>query len=249
MMKTKTTPIEMLVGLKQSGLTYAAVADALNGDGYGNSRGKPWTGSAVDQAIRRHRAEQSAPQPVTEPEQAIPSEITEESDTPVEPELSDQSETGAVTPDAFDAETSAATETHEDPTPAAISSIASDRSDITDTIPEAWRPQILQMIQTAMETMKTDQTIQIDQTPAMGPAPTPGDRVPGGKGKPVNPGKRVKIAGTVDAVLEKHVRRWMKKQGATLSHVLDAALWHFFGKPPLSFEITETSDNIEQGSE
>jgi hypothetical protein len=60
----------------------------------------------------------------------------------------------------------------------------------------------------------------------------------GEKGRPVNPGKRTKIAGTVNAELERLFQEWRESRGITLSRALDAALWHFLGKPKLSFETS-----------
>ncbi|MFH1117279.1 MAG: hypothetical protein V1792_25455 [Pseudomonadota bacterium] len=71
------------------------------------------------------------------------------------------------------------------------------------------------------------------------PEPT---KIDGGKGRKISPAERVKIAGTVDKSLEERFQEWRKDKGLSLSKALDTALWHFLGKPRLSFEKSETSD-------
>ena len=48
-------------------------------------------------------------------------------------------------------------------------------------------------------------------------------------------GKREKIATTIDSELFELVKA-RQQQGQQLSHILDSALWNYFGKPLLSFE-------------
>ena len=64
----------------------------------------------------------------------------------------------------------------------------------------------------------------------------------GEKGRPVGKGERVKLAGTCDKALAQRLEGWRKERGMSLSRAIDTALWHFLGKPPLSFEISEVSD-------
>jgi hypothetical protein len=150
--------------------------------------------------------------------------------------------------------------------------VMSELSVISDnaSMPEAWQDQIRQIVQKELSAMQPEprfnkedivqiiqkeltsmqatlQMVQTDQTPSLVPAPTPGERIKGDKGKPVNPGKRVKVAGTVDEVLERRVREWCRENRTTLSYALDAALWHFFGKPKLSFEVSDASETTDKG--
>ena len=48
-------------------------------------------------------------------------------------------------------------------------------------------------------------------------------------------GKREKLATTVDCVLFELIKE-RQQQGQQLSHVLDSALWNYFGRPKMSFE-------------
>lgn len=48
-------------------------------------------------------------------------------------------------------------------------------------------------------------------------------------------GKREKLATTIDAALFELVKA-RQQQGQQLSHILDSALWNYFGRPKLSFE-------------
>jgi hypothetical protein len=48
-------------------------------------------------------------------------------------------------------------------------------------------------------------------------------------------GKREKLATTVDCVLFELIKQ-RQQSGQQLSHVIDSALWHYFGRPKLSFQ-------------
>ena len=48
-------------------------------------------------------------------------------------------------------------------------------------------------------------------------------------------GKREKLATTIDSVLFELVKD-RQQQGQQLSHILDSALWNYFGRPKMSFE-------------
>jgi hypothetical protein len=48
-------------------------------------------------------------------------------------------------------------------------------------------------------------------------------------------GKREKLATTIDSALFELVKE-RQQQGQQLSHILDSALWNYFGKPKMSFE-------------
>jgi hypothetical protein len=53
-------------------------------------------------------------------------------------------------------------------------------------------------------------------------------------------GKREKLATTIDSALFELVKE-RQQQGQQLSHILDSALWNYFGKPKMSFEEDEKS--------
>ena len=55
-------------------------------------------------------------------------------------------------------------------------------------------------------------------------------------------GQREKLATTVDKVLHDKIME-LYEQGYSVSHIVDSALWQFFGKPTLSFEETNETDN------
>jgi hypothetical protein len=48
-------------------------------------------------------------------------------------------------------------------------------------------------------------------------------------------GRREKLATTIDANLFELVKQ-RQQSGQQLSHILDSALWHYFGRPKLSFQ-------------
>ncbi|MFA6222666.1 MAG: hypothetical protein WC647_10185 [Desulfomonilaceae bacterium] len=48
-------------------------------------------------------------------------------------------------------------------------------------------------------------------------------------------GKREKLATTVDANLFELVKQ-RQQAGQQLSHIIDSCIWHFFGRPKLSFQ-------------
>lgn len=117
----------------------------------------------------------------------------------------------------------------------------SDKSDMSDTtrpLPEEWRRQIIHIVQTEIKRMEcqTIQKTQIDLPPLPG-------KFKGPEGKSRAYGGRLKIAGTADAALVEELEKWRKERGISLSRALDAALWHFLGKPPLSFEKSDKSED------
>jgi hypothetical protein len=129
-----------------------------------------------------------------------------------------------------------------------INNIASDASDVSESIPlpETWRRQIIQIVQTEIQAMFQSQTVPKLQAATPDLPPTPPEKIPGEKGRPVNPGGRAKIAGTVDKRLEELFQEWRESKGITLSRALDAALWHFLGKPKLSFERSDTAETSDE---
>jgi len=107
-------------------------------------------------------------------------------------------------------------------------------------LPEAWKHEIIQIVRAELNAaMKSLQAVPISPKDKPELAPAPPERIMGEHGKKVNPGKRVKIAGTADAELVRLFEQWRQERGITLSRALDAALWHFLGKPALSFERSE----------
>ena len=55
-------------------------------------------------------------------------------------------------------------------------------------------------------------------------------------------GKREKLATTIDSALFELVKE-RQQQGHQLSHILDSALWNYFGKPLLSFETPANKED------
>ena len=112
-------------------------------------------------------------------------------------------------------------------------------SEHAQLLPEEWKSQIVQIVRQEIQAAVESQTLPKDQI-ELPPLPA---KVAGPHGKPIGEGKRVKLAGTTDAELARRLESWRKERGITLSRALDAALWNFLGRPPMSFEISETSDN------
>jgi hypothetical protein len=48
-------------------------------------------------------------------------------------------------------------------------------------------------------------------------------------------GQRQKLSTTLDSVLFELIKQ-RQQMGQQLSHILDSSLWHYFGRPKLSFE-------------
>jgi hypothetical protein len=128
--------------------------------------------------------------------------------------------------------------------------VASDMPDISDVtpLPEAWKREIIEIVRQEMQAMMKLPIVPKLPTESPDLPPMPSEKIKGDRGKPINPGKRTKIAGTVDAELERLFQEWRgnKCKGTTLSRALDVALWHFLGKPKLSFEISEASEISEK---
>ena len=55
-------------------------------------------------------------------------------------------------------------------------------------------------------------------------------------------GQREKLATTIDSALFELVKE-RQQQGQQLSHILDSALWNYFGKPLLSFETPANKED------
>jgi hypothetical protein len=51
-------------------------------------------------------------------------------------------------------------------------------------------------------------------------------------------GRREKLSSTVDSVLFELIKQ-RQQMGQQLSHILDSSLWHYFGRPKLSFEADD----------
>ena len=51
-------------------------------------------------------------------------------------------------------------------------------------------------------------------------------------------GRREKLSSTVDSVLFELIKQ-RQQSGQQLSHILDSALWNYFGRPKLSFEADD----------
>ena len=51
-------------------------------------------------------------------------------------------------------------------------------------------------------------------------------------------GHREKLATTIDSVLFELIKQ-RQQAGQQLSHILDSALWNYFGRPKLSFEADD----------
>jgi hypothetical protein len=59
------------------------------------------------------------------------------------------------------------------------------------------------------------------------------------QGRRMLKGKRIKMASNVDAELYRLLDEKRLATGHTINHILDSALWLYFGKPKLSFELED----------
>jgi hypothetical protein len=210
---------QRILELSGKGLSDKEIADELKVEGVTNAKGENFTLKSVQARRLRARKKRSETSEASGAQQV--SEISDSSDVRQSSEVSDISE---------------------------INNIASDASDVSESIPlpETWRRQIIQIVQTEIQAMFQSQTVPKLQAATPDLPPTPPEKIPGEKGRPVNPGGRAKIAGTVDKRLEELFQEWRESKGITLSRALDAALWHFLGKPKLSFERSDTAETSDE---
>jgi hypothetical protein len=103
----------------------------------------------------------------------------------------------------------------------------------TEPISEGLKAQIIQIVRSEVKSMLGGQTFPKLRTEL---PPLPKEKIDGEKGRKVAPGRRTKIASTLDSELERLFQEWREERRLTLSRGLDVVFWHFFGKPPLSFE-------------
>jgi hypothetical protein len=115
------------------------------------------------------------------------------------------------------------------------------KSDMTETTPVSLidrndRPVTVSEFEQAINALReelTDKTASRDRSAMPELCPM----TPTEKKKKV--GKRQKLSTTVDQVLFDMMHQRVD-EGVPLSRLLDSALWHFFGKPRLSFETERT---------
>jgi hypothetical protein len=106
-------------------------------------------------------------------------------------------------------------------------------------IDDDMKAEIVKIVQSEIKAIMENQTVpkSLIELP-----PQPKEKEPGEHGRKVAPGGRKKIASTLDEELERLFREWLKERGLTLSRGLDVVFWHFFGKPPMSFETPKGTD-------
>ncbi len=223
----KTT--QRILELSCEGLSDQDIANTLTTEGLKNNRGHSFTSKSVQ--MRRLRTKDEAEKPAPDF-----SEITET--CKLLSEIAEASGNMAERPETETKESfSGISEETDKPN-------HTDDPEFPDTgeIPEKWKQEIKDMIRAELKTFLSSQTVKrsITQDPDLPPMPQ--EKIEGTKGRPVNPGSRAKIAGTVDSELERRFQEWRESKGISLSRALDAALWHFLGKPKLSFELQDASD-------
>lgn len=226
--------------LKNAGKTHAEIAKVLRLDGITNTKGGQFTTGSVQQWIlrwnRKHTTTQTSE--TSEPSDTTPDEVpSEPSETSDSAQSSDASESSDVS--AHPGEVSEPSDTSE------MSVLPSEPSDISDDrdMPESWKRQILQMIQTEMRRMMELPTVQKLPTGATMPLPPPVKRVKREEtSRMVNPAERVKLGVTLNPRLYELFEEQRAQLGLTASAYLDAVLWNFFGQPDLSSDPSDISD-------
>jgi hypothetical protein len=208
--------------------TNREIAEILNKEGIKNARGKPFTEGSIE--MRRLRLK-------TKQKQSDISDISDAKHT--DPLPSD------IPVDIAEAEPNNSLESDSELSEVSDLLIPATEPDSAtgESLPENWKDEIIHLVQTEFHRLIHSPDISIHrQAPDESTydlPPTPQDKITGASGRPVNPGKRVKIAGTVDAELDRLFQEWRDSRGMSLSRALDTALWHFLGKPKLSFEASE----------
>ncbi len=205
--------------LKEKGLSNAKIAAALTVEGYKAKGGTPFTADTVSDRLYRMKQKDrqaAGASDTTETSDQLPvlTVVRREPEKPVESKAVQLT----VVPKS----------SHKSNTPE------------TPLIPKDLQTLIALMVTDEVNARMEGQKYPICQTEE---PPLPKRTATSEKGKPKAPGERVKIAGTIDSVLGAKFDEWRLEKGITLSRALDIALWHFLGKPKLSFE----KDTEEKG--
>jgi len=220
---------QRMLELKGEERSNSEIAEILTLEGFKGSDGEPFNVNSVRSRIYRAAHKGKAKE----------SDVSDKSERSEVPDLLDRgesdriSETPEVSEDTDESQLSEVAELSEE-----IQSTPSDKSALSEEL----RSQLIQIVQTEIRSIMEAQTVQISQTEEQELAPSPPARIEleekskAGKTVKVLPGKRVKIAGTVDKELHRLFQEWRQQKRISLSHALDTALWNFLGKPRLSFE-------------
>jgi hypothetical protein len=237
--------------LAEQGLTDAEIAETLNQEGYRNKRGGMFKSKTVWQWRQKILTSETSDVSESKEVDSAQSDSSEPSDNTPSPSFSsDMSESSDNSQTLFIQSEQSDSSDDTEP-PSGLSETSDNRPapisepfDISENmpLPEHWRLQIVQIVQTTVRDIMADQNIQKHQTPDQEIPPVP-EKTEGAGGRKVALGARVKIAGTIDTRLEKLLRDWQQQRGISLSKALDAVLWNFFGKPALSFETAEPDDS------
>jgi hypothetical protein len=199
-----------IMELHAQGKSHAEIATQLTAEGLQTSQGKEFTANAVKTRISR--AKPHASETAEKSDGVGLSDVIEPSDTIGSLGTSDASVLSEVT----------LPEQH-------------------GPMPEHWKAEIMELIRGELDRMQTSQIFQKPESMERLPSPDPAAKIKSDKGRKVNPWERVKVGVTLDKALVDLLEKERDKLGktATLSHALDTVLWHYFGKPELSFQKQE----------
>ena len=248
-----------IVELKGQGLTYPQIAERLNAEGLRTAKGGLFTRTNVQQYVLRFNKRQATntgeaakagepiatEEPDVEPANvgesfgqeepdvslAIPCETVAQDS--VEPEIAN----GGERCEAIDRESSVAKhgEVCEDSTLANIRQPCealdlAKRGEPIATLPDQWLAIIRRVVREELSSMQVTQTVA--QTTANDFPTVP--RNPGARGLA---GKRETLPGCrVDEVLYNRFNADRAEQRISASDLMNRILWHYYGKPKLSFE-------------
>jgi hypothetical protein len=208
---------QRIMELHEEGKTDREIAEQLEAVGIRNQNGKPFTKTAIRARRERFQKHQKAQMEASAAIDLVDFGAYESGRSLVTDKIADTPE-----PPAY--------ETADEP----ISEIS-----------EPLKSQIIQIVQKEIERM-VGQTFTAYRA-AEGELPPDPDKIAGPRGKRIALGERVKVAGTADAELLRLFELWRKEKRISFSKALDAVLWHFLGKPKLSFELRDASATGSDG--
>jgi hypothetical protein len=113
-------------------------------------------------------------------------------------------------------------------------------------IDDDMKAEIVKIVQSEIKAIMENQTFPKLQTEL---PPLPKEKIAGEHGRKVAPGGRTKIASTLDAELDRLFHEWLDERGLTVSRGLDVVFWHFFDRPLLSHQISESQETRSSKSE
>ena len=204
--------------VEEFGEDHKRIAATLNAEGYTTKVGKPYTSEGVRKSLKRTLKEAAEARAAGRHMELSEKSEASEKMKGIRSEASEASDTTMEIPLYQSAD---------------------------EPLPDTWKAEIINLIRGELAIMQTSQTLQ--KTSSIELAPMPTAKVDGLKHRKVNPWERVKVGVTLDKALSDLLEAKRKELGdVSLSRALDTVLWQYFGKPPLSFEVSSQPSQESQ---